>query len=55
MKKLILYLSIGLLFNTSSLADTKCFLAKENEKLSNKKVIVHHAMHLAQRSKSPLV
>lgn len=33
MKKLILYLSIGLLFNTSSLADTKCFLVKENDKI----------------------
>ncbi|MFU7500225.1 MAG: class D beta-lactamase [Candidatus Tisiphia sp.] len=32
MKKLIFYLSIGLLFNTSSLADTKCFLVKENDK-----------------------
>ncbi|WP_375332929.1 MULTISPECIES: class D beta-lactamase [unclassified Candidatus Tisiphia] len=33
MKKLIFYLSIGLLFNTSSLADTKCFLVKENDKI----------------------
>lgn len=30
MKKTILFLSVGLLLSTSTLADTKCFLAKEN-------------------------
>ncbi len=33
MKKIILLLIVGLLFNVQSMAETKCFLAKENNKV----------------------